>query len=127
MVLLLVRVKHGVMMFEHWKSIFFLCEFVKSRRKTKRKKKKKRKENEANYIQPAILTSCLVNRGFTIYGLKDENQRLRDQRGKSRGAVPFSLGHSPSEHSICYILPAREFSRIIRSNKQNITALKLSS
>ena len=49
--------------------------------------KKKRKGKKANYIQPAILTSCLVNRGFTIYGLKNDILCLRDQRGKSREAV----------------------------------------
>ena len=75
-------------------------------------------------MQPAILTSYLVNRGFTIYGLKDENLCLPDQRGPDRQFLP-RLG-SPLEHSICYILPAHEFSRIIRYNKQNITAQKLS-
>ena len=39
----------------------------------------KRKENKGNF--PAtILTSCLVNRGFTIYGPNDENLCLLDQR-----------------------------------------------
>ena len=45
--------------------------------------------------------------------------------GNSEGQFLARSG-SPSEHSICFILPAREFSRIRRKNKQNITALKLS-
>ena len=35
----------------------------------------------------------------------------------------LSCSGGPSEHSICFILYARKFSRIIRYNMQNITAL----
>ena len=62
---------------------------VKVRRKSKRRKKKRGQLSPA-----AILTSCFVNRGFTIYGPNDENLCLRDRRVKSPGAVSFSLGWS---------------------------------
>ena len=62
---------------------------IKVRRKSKREKKKQGQLSPA-----AILTSCFVNRGFTIYGPNDENLCLRDRLVKSQGAVSFSLGWS---------------------------------
>ena len=119
-----------VMMADYWKNLFFFwfclvlsCEFM-DQDEVKVKKKKKETKRKRGQLYPAILTSSLVLRGFTIYVPNDENLCLLDQRGKSIPRGSFLLA---PQRSICFILSARELSRIIRYNNENITALKLVS
>ena len=77
--------------------LFFSLRVYEQRRSPGEKKKNKqtnkqeKQEKEKGNFPATILTSCLVYRRFTIYGLNDENLCLLNQRWKFRGAVSCSF------------------------------------
>ena len=110
--------------------LFFSLRVYKQRRspgekKTNKQTNTKNKKKKRGTFQPPSWPHAWSIEDLLYMAQTMKTCACWTNAGNSEGQFLARSG-SPSEHSICFILPAREFSRIRRKNKQNITALKLS-